>query len=293
MPPVCHPRHIGVRNRRAIIGGVTQFDLAALALLVVFAYGGYRRGLIVFTLNLAGGVLALALAAVVAPAIVPYIVATVRLPETLARPLLVVAFTLPLRHLFGYAVRELATALRALLKVAPPLAVVDRLLGVGPGLALGSLVVAAIALAALRLPLGPGVHDAVAQSWIARAVLDHPERVIAAARRLWQTLVVDPPSTGMQAPVMIATGVAGLWLGAFAAYRLRREGGAAPRSEATTRRSAAPPRFGALPEPRRTGRRVEPRAETADPLAWPRAAAGLAAAALMATLLIAFIRLTG
>src|SRR3712207_2700784 len=62
------------------IARMTPYDLTAAALVLLFAYGGYRRGLIGFTLHLAGSVLAFVLAALLAPALVTPLARAAHLP---------------------------------------------------------------------------------------------------------------------------------------------------------------------------------------------------------------------
>jgi uncharacterized membrane protein required for colicin V production len=254
---------------------VGQYDVAAAALLLAFGYGGYRRGFVVFVLQLAGGVLAFALAAVLAPVLAPQVAPLVQLPEPLVRPAAVVALSVVLRYVFGFAVRELAAAVRGLLDAIPPLALLDRVLGIVPGVALGGLFVLAVTLALLSLPLGGKAHDAAAGSWLARHVLMEPQAVVATLRHLWDGLVVFPPRLGS---LPVSLGVAGLWLGAFAAYRLRGEASERSMREAPTRRIAGP-----------RGATVA----AADPLAVPRAALGLAAAGAVMAVLVLLSRAHG
>ncbi len=191
----------------------------AVALVLVFAYGGYRRGLIAFALHLAGGVLAFALAAALAPHLAPRVAALTGLPGALARPALVVALTGLLRSIFGFALREVGYTLRTLLRLVPPLALLDRVLGIVPGAALGVVVVLALTLVTLTLPLYQSLHDAAAASWLARHVIAHPEQTLRALRQLWEEWVVTPPRISL---LPLAAGTGGLWLAAIAGYRLRR-----------------------------------------------------------------------
>jgi uncharacterized membrane protein required for colicin V production len=198
---------------------MTEFDLLAAALVLAFAYGGYRRGLIAFALQLVGGALAFALAAVLAPHLAPRVAALTGLPGALARPVLVVALTGLLRFIFGFALREAGYTLRTVLRLVPPLALLDRVLGIVPGAALGAVVVLALTLAALTLPLPQSLRDAAAASWLARHVVAHPEETVRALRQLWEEWVVTPPRISL---LPLAVGTGGLWLAAIAGYRLRR-----------------------------------------------------------------------
>lgn len=254
---------------------MTEFDIAGAALVAAFAYSGYRRGLMTFVLYLTGGLLAFALAAVLAPLLAPYVAQAVHVPAVVARPVAIILLTGALRLLFGFAVRELATALRALIQGIPPLALVDHLLGVFPGAALGALFVLALALAALTLPVGQSVHTAVATSWIAERVVTRPDEALAAVRRLWDGIVVAPPRLSV---LPLGIGIGGLWLGAFAAYRMRGATAEQALREAPTRRIERP---------------AVALSDAADPFAVPRAALGLAAAAAIMALLVGLSRAGG
>lgn len=262
---------------------MTQFDVAALALLAAFGYSGYRRGLLVFVLHLTGGVLAFALAAVLAPLLAPQIARMAHLPLLVAQPAAVIGLTAALRVVFGFAVRELATALRTLIGAIPPLAFLDRLLGIVPGLAIGALFVVAVTVAAVSLPVGRGVHDAAESSWVARNVVARPDDVLATARRLWDGLVVNPPRLGM---LPLGTGVAGLWLAAFAAHRLRVGQSATPQAAAGLDFTEAPTRRAPYPVP-------DTSANATDPLALPRLLLGMTTAGLLMAVLVTLSRLRG
>lgn len=252
---------------------MSQFDFAMAALVLVFAYAGYRRGLLAFVLLVAGGMLAFALAAVLAPPLAAYVAPALRLPEVVARPVAVVMLTGGLRFVFGFAVRELASVVRALAHAIRPLAMVDHVLGIAPGIGLGVLVILALTLAALTLPVGGRIHDAAARSWLARTVVEHPEETLATLRRLWDDLIVTPPAIAV---LPLATGIGGLWLGAVAAWWLRRGGPYYDLSEAPTRRVLRP---------------ASAEAGAADPMAVPRFLAGLAAASVMMAVLLLLTRM--
>lgn len=221
-----------------MIARMTPYDLTAAALVLLFAYGGYRRGLIGFTLHLAGGVLAFVLAALLAPALVTPLARAAHLPIELARPLAVVGLTAALRYAFGFAIRELAGALSAIVRGIPPLAALDHLLGIVPGLALGVLFVLALTAVALALPVSGTVRDAAGQSWLATAVIGHPWEAWARVQRAWDAVSRAPEHIGMALPI---TGVAGLVVAGLAGWRLRALGAVpAPARPSPARRSAAP-----------------------------------------------------
>lgn len=249
---------------------MTEFDLMAVALVLVFAYGGFRRGLIAFVLQLTGGVLAFALAAALAPYLAPRVATLTGLPGTLARPALVIALTGALRFVFGVALREVGYTLRTLLRLVPPLALLDRVLGIVPGTALGVVVVLALTLAALTLPLHQGLRDAAAASWLARHVVAHPEQTVRTLRRLWEEWMVQPPRINL---LPLALGSGGLWLAAIVGYRLRR-----PLQNAALR--AAPTV--------RVPRAASGEAEATGELALARLLLGLLTASAMITALLAY-----
>ncbi len=242
----------------------------AVALVLVFAYGGYRRGLIAFALQLVGGVLAFALAAALAPHLAPRVATLTGLPGALARPALVVALTGLLRFIFGFALREVGYTLRTLLRLVPPLALLDRVLGIVPGAALGGVVVLALTLAALMLPLHQGLRDAAAASWLARHVVAHPQETVRTLRQLWEEWVVTPPRISL---LPLAAGTGGLWLGAIAGYRLRRSLQVAALRAAPTVRIA---------------RAAAGEAEAAGELALARLLLGVLAAGAMIAALLAY-----
>jgi uncharacterized membrane protein required for colicin V production len=201
---------------------MNQVDLAALALVLAFAYRGYRSGVIGLLLGLTGGLVAFLLAALLAPLLAPYLAPfvtdTVRLPEFLLRPVLIVGLTLALRFVLGFAVRELSHVIRMAIQAVPPLALLDRLLGIVPGAALGAMLVLALLLVALALPTEWGVRDAAAESWTVRTVVSQPEETL---RRLWslaETLLTNPPRLD---GLVLGVGVTTLAAAAVGARQLR------------------------------------------------------------------------
>lgn len=245
---------------------MNQVDLAALALALAFAYRGYRTGFVAVVLGLTGGLLAFgmaaALAPVLAPALAPFVTEPVGLPGFLLRPVLVVALTVVLRFLLGFAVRELTSVLRLLVGGVPPLALADRLLGILPAAALGGLLALAMVLLALALPRQLGVRDVAERSWIARTVISHPQRTLHGLRDLVERLLTETPRVN---GYVLAVGVAGLVLATTAAGRVRGQAYAVSRQNAPTRRESRPPV-----------------AEAVDPFAWARAALGVGVALTMA-----------
>lgn len=250
---------------------MNQIDFAALALVLLFAYKGYRTGFVGVLLGLTGGLLAFGMAAALAPMLAPVVspVASERfgVPAALIQPALVIALTTGLRFLLGFAVRELASALGLFIRAVPPLALLDRLMGILPSAALGALLVVALALVALQLPLGAGERRLVEDSWMARNVVERPEQTVRRLRGLGERLVTAPPRVNGFA---LGAGVAGLAVAGFAATHLRAAGRTAALHEAPTRRL----------------RRPSAEADLADPFVWVRVTFGIGVALAMAAALV-------
>jgi len=220
---------------------VNQIDVAALTLVLLFAYKGWRSGFVGVALGLTGGLLAFGLAAVLAPVLAPMVTPSVAerlgVPHALVRPALVVGLTVALRFLLGLAVRELAAVLGLLIRGVPPLAVADRLLGVLPSAALGAALALALMLVALQLPEDVAVHRPIEDSWTVRNVVHRPGETAARLRALGERLLTDPPRADGFA---LGLGAAGLALAGFTAARLGGPARVAAFHEAPTRRSRRP-----------------------------------------------------
>jgi len=160
---------------------VNWFDAVALALLALFAWRGYRRGILGWVAGIGASLLALALAVALAPKVAPLIVADAGWSRTLSERVAFVALLAVLRLAAGLAARELVTSLRPFLRAIPLLGLVDHLLGVVPSVAIGAVLVALLLLAALALPLDRRLHDGAAASYVGRTA-------IAEAGRLTQQL---------------------------------------------------------------------------------------------------------
>jgi uncharacterized membrane protein required for colicin V production len=272
---------------------VNPIDLSALALMLAFGYRGYRTGLISVVLGLTGGLLAFGLAAalapVLAPAVTPVVSDFARLPDALVRPALVIGLTFALRFVLGYALRELGGVLRLLLNGVPPLAVVDRLLGIVPMATIGALLALAAALLALNLPLGGGVRGPVERSWLARDAISHPHRTLDEVRDLAARLLTEPPRVN---GYILAFGIAGLGVATLASGRLRGPARAAAQRRSSGRRGAGWPAGSPVSGVRaRGGSPPASEAELPDPLLWLRAVLGVGVALLMAAGLMFFIAL--
>jgi hypothetical protein len=105
--------------------------------------------------------------------------------------------------------------------------------------------------------------------------MTRPDAVVETVRRYWHEVVVTPPQLGI---LPLATGIGGLWLAAFAAFRMRPASAARELYNAPTERVPRLPAQGT---------------ERADPLAVPRAALGLVAAGAMMAILFMVSRLQG
>jgi uncharacterized membrane protein required for colicin V production len=255
---------------------VNGIDLAVLALVLLFAWKGYRTGLVGVALGLTGGLLAFALAAVLAPVLAPSLAPLVSerlgVPSVLVRPALLIALTAALRLVLGLAVRELAGVLGLAIRSVPPLALLDRLLGVLPWAALGGALALALVVVALRLPAGLAPRGAVEDSWIVRNVVGRPEESAARLKDLGARLLTDPPRAN---GVVVGIGAAGLAVAGLTAARLGGPVRAAAFHEAPTRRSRRP---GA---PAAAG-------SASEPLALVRITVGIGIAAAMMTGLVLF-----
>ena len=251
---------------------MNQIDLAALTLVLLFGYKGYRTGLVSVVLGLTGGLLAFGMAAVLAPLLAPVVSPLVSerlgVPAFVVRPALVVALTMGLRVLLGFAVRELASVIGLLIRGVPPLAMADRLLGIVPTAALGGLLALVLLLVAQQLPLGPSVRKQLDDAWLVRTVIEQPDRTLARLGALVDRLITDPPRVN---GYVVTAGVAGLAVAGFAAGRLRGPARAAALAEAPTRRMARP---------------AAAEVGVADPLVWVRAVFGVGVALAMAAALV-------
>jgi uncharacterized membrane protein required for colicin V production len=218
---------------------VNQFDLGALALVLAFGYRGYRVGLLGVVLGLTGSLLAFALAAVLAPllapAVAPLLADRLGVPSALVRPLLVVGLTLLLRVALGFVVGEVRAVLQMIVRAVPPLALLDRLLGVLPLAGLGALLGVGVVLAAINLPLGAEVQESAERSWTARRVIAEPRESWTAVRDGAERLLTDPPRVNGYA---LAAGTVSLAVAAGAARRLRGPTREMAREAPTVRRVA-------------------------------------------------------
>ena len=200
------------------VSSMTGYDVSCLAVLLLFGYAGFRRGLIGFVMQLAGSVVAFALAATLAPLFAPQAAAYLHLPPLVARPAAVVLLTTLFRFVFSFAIRELTAAVRAVAHSVGPLRVLDHVLGIAPGLALGALALIVVTLGLLAAPEGTPLHQRAEGSWLARSVLSQPTEALAALRGWWQALAAHPPTFDQS---FLVAGTTGIWIATLAAWRLR------------------------------------------------------------------------
>jgi|GEM_PF-2498995 len=247
---------------------MNQVDVAALALVLAFGYKGWHSGLIAVVLGLTGGLIAFGLAAVLAPLLAPVVTPAAhdlaRLPVFLIRPALLVALTVSLRFLLGFAIRQLGGVLSLLVRGVPPLAFADRVLGIVPMAVVGALLSLALVLVTLNLPAALGTRDLAGESWIARNVLQDPGSAYARLRERTDRLLTDPPRVN---GLVLASGALGLGVATAASWPLRETARAAAFHEAPTVRLRRAP-AGEI--------------ELSGPLAWLRIALGVGVALALA-----------
>lgn len=168
-------------------------DLAVIALILALGYQGWRRGAVAVVLGVTGGLLAFVLAALLAPLLAPSLTPLLGdrlgVPTLLIRPLIVVLLTLLLRFALGFAVRELARTAGGMIRAVPPLALLDRTLGVVPLALLGALLGVAVVAGVRALPAESGLRASAERSWVTRNVIDEPDRTWRRGRDAFETLL--------------------------------------------------------------------------------------------------------
>lgn len=150
---------------------LTWFDAAALAVLLLLGWSGYRRGALGWVASLGASLLALLAAFALAPAVTPLILPRIGITGVIAERIAFLVVLVVLRFLLGLAMHELVAAIRPVLRALPPLDLLDHLLGVIPSLILGMVLVAVLLVVALVLPVNRRLHDAAAQSYVGRLTL--------------------------------------------------------------------------------------------------------------------------
>jgi uncharacterized membrane protein required for colicin V production len=144
------------------------FDAAVLALLILFGWRGYRRGLIGWVAGMGASLLALVTAIALAPVVAPLVAGHSSLANLVVERLTFVGLLFLLRFLLGWALHELVAAIRPVLRSLQPLDLVDHLLGVIPSIALGAVLVLAVLAVTLLLPVDRRLHDAASRSYVGR-----------------------------------------------------------------------------------------------------------------------------
>jgi uncharacterized membrane protein required for colicin V production len=150
--------------------GFTWFDLAVAALLLLFAWRGFRRGALRWTASLAALLLSLFGAYLLAPPLTSMFAGHSALGRVVAERIAFLVALVVLRFVLGWALQELIASLRPLLRALPPLDLLDHLLGIIPSLVIGAVVVLLALLAAILLPVDKRVHTAAASSYTAQVV---------------------------------------------------------------------------------------------------------------------------
>jgi len=178
----------------------TWFDGLAAVLLILFAWHGYRRGLLYFLAGLGATLLSLTFSFLLAPFVPALLPPTHSWDAVIEERVAFAVLLIASRMILGLVFRELILALRPVLHVLPPLRFADHLLGMVPSLAMGMLLILVLLLLGIVLPLGARIHDAAARSYVDRAVtaevsvalrllpknglLGDPDRLAGAVRQL-------------------------------------------------------------------------------------------------------------
>jgi hypothetical protein len=118
------------------------------------------------------------LAALLAPVIASLIAPPAGWSRLVGERVSFVILLIALRIVLGLALREFVRALRPVLRMLPPLEILDHLLGVLPSLAMGGILVLAALALALLFPVDPRVHDSAAHSYVGRLTVGEATRVI-------------------------------------------------------------------------------------------------------------------
>jgi membrane protein required for colicin V production len=150
------------------ISGLNWVDFTAVALLLLFAWRGFRRGALGWIASLGAWLLALVGAFALAPVAAPLVAGQTGVGRIVGERLAFLVLLVVLRFVLGWAMRELVASVRPLLRALPPLDLLDHLLGVIPSLVIGALLVVIVVLVALLLPIDGRVRRATAESYIGR-----------------------------------------------------------------------------------------------------------------------------
>ncbi len=178
-------------------------DWLVILLLVVFALDGTRRGLVLGVLDLGAAAVALAIALLGERALGDTLDAYIpSLPSALAHLAAFLILLVAAQVLFSVTLGRLVTALAQGI-AAGPLASLDRLLGMAPGLVRGAVTIALFLLPFALLPLLPSVSQGIQESTIANRMVAGALQVMPAVEaRLGQdiegglpSIVVAPPES--------------------------------------------------------------------------------------------------
>jgi membrane protein required for colicin V production len=156
---------------------LTWFDLAALAILLLFALQGYRRGALGWIGTIGASILALVGAFVLAPAVAQLLAGRSQLGVLVTERIAFIVLLIALRFLLGLAMRELMGSVRTVLWALPPLGFIDRMLGVVPSLLLGTLLVVLVLVISMALPVNQRLHDAARDSYLGQVAVTETNRV--------------------------------------------------------------------------------------------------------------------
>ena len=123
--------------------------MAAIALLLLFAWQGYRRGALGWIAAIGSSLLALAAAFLFALALAQAVAGHSAWEQIIGERIAFFVLLIVFRFVFGWVMHELVGSLRSILWALPPLGLIDRLLGVIPSVALGLILLIVVLFAAI------------------------------------------------------------------------------------------------------------------------------------------------
>jgi uncharacterized protein YkwD len=145
-------------------------DLLAIILLAWWAYEGYRRGLVLTVFDTVLRAMTLAGVAVWSGPISAYLTGRWHLPSDVSTVGAIAFVVMSLEVVRRLGASGLRGSAEALHRDLPNWRYVDRLAGLGTGLARGSVTLTLVIVALLILPVGPTVQSPVRQSYAAQAI---------------------------------------------------------------------------------------------------------------------------